>query len=253
MLKERQENLDFATILKILRKYYRTIIITSVMGLIVSLVLIFILLSPKYASSVDILVNQKKTSVEDNYTTQQADLQTINTYKDILKREVILAPVLQKIKHNDNYKGNFSDLSNSIEVENKTSSQIITVTAKDANPYVAMDMANSVADVFSGKIKKIMDIDNVLIVSRASVNKKAVSPNKKVYVILGIVAGVIVGILTALLKESMNTKVISEEELKNELGLNILGSVYHLERKNSYKNEIRVLEQDSHNNSARRI
>ena len=241
MKNEEKESLDFTEILKTLEKHYKIIIISGLIGFIASIILSIFIVLPKYSSSVDILVNQNKSNSQDEYTTQQADLQAVNTYKDILKKDLILSPVLKEMKRRDNYNGNISNLSKSIDVKNETNSQVITVTVKDKNPYITADIANSVANVFTKKIKTIMDVDNVSVVSSASVNKTPVSPNKKLYIVFGILFGLIIGVFIALIKESMDTTIQDEETIQKELGLNVLGSVYHIKKKKDRESSIIVI------------
>ena len=47
------------------------------------LITVFLFIEPKYNSSIDILVNQKENNAQVQYAAQQADLQVINTYKDV--------------------------------------------------------------------------------------------------------------------------------------------------------------------------
>lgn len=86
-----------------------------------------------------------------------------------------------------------------------------------------------VGDVFTEKIKKIMQVNNVTIVNKATPVLKPVSPRKKLNLALGALIGLMVGVMIALLKELGNTKIDSEEFLTDELGLTVLGKVYHLD------------------------
>ena len=182
-----------------------------------------------FLGGIDILVNQKASNEQVQYTTQQADLQAINTYKDVLTKPIILAPVLKEVKRTDNYQGNVSTLENSIKVTNQTNSQVVTVTVTDKNAYVAADVANTIGKVFSKKVKKMMQVDNVTIVSNAKVNNSPVSPNKKVFALAGVVIGAFVGIAITFIKELTDKTVKNSSFLTDELGLTNIGSVYHLD------------------------
>ena len=139
---EQNENIiDFSRIIDAAQKNIVGIIIWGVVGLAVSLMVSFFVMTPKYNSTVDILVNQKNNNSAVQFNVQQADLQAINTYKDVLKKSVILTPVLKTIKEKDNYQGNLEKLQESIKITNQTNSQVISVTVTDTNAYVAADIA----------------------------------------------------------------------------------------------------------------
>ena len=227
--KDDETIIDSRHLIIVLKNNMISIIIWAVLGLIISLGSVFLLVEPKYSSSIDILVNQKASNEQVQYTTQQADLQAINTYKDVLTKPIILAPVLKEVKRTDNYQGNVSTLENSIKVTNQTNSQVVTVTVTDKNAYVAADVANTIGKVFSKKVKKMMQVDNVTIVSNAKVNNSPVSPNKKVFALAGVVIGAFVGIAITFIKELTDKTVKDSSFLTDELGLTNIGSVYHLD------------------------
>ena len=227
--KDDETIIDLRHLIIVLKNNMISIIIWAVLGLIISLGSVFLLVEPKYSSSIDILVNQKASNEQVQYTTQQADLQAINTYKDVLTKPIILAPVLKEVKRTDNYQGNVSTLEDSIKVTNQTNSQVVTVTVTDKNAYVAADVANTIGKVFSKKVKKMMQVDNVTIVSNAKVNNSPVSPNKKVFALAGVVIGAFVGIAITFIKELTDKTVKDSSFLTDELGLTNIGSVYHLD------------------------
>lgn len=221
--------IDLSRLMSTLKKNIVSIIIWAILGLAVSLGSVFLLIEPKYSSNVDILVNQKADNAQVQYAAQQADLQAINTYKDVLTKPIILTPVLKEVKRTDNYQGNLGTLEKSIKVSNQTNSQVVTVTVTDKNAYVAADIANTIGKVFTKKVKKMMQVDNVTIVSNAKVSTRPVSPNKKIFALMGAVTGLVVGIVVAFIKELTDKTVKDSSFLTDELGLTNIGSVYHLD------------------------
>ena len=93
--------INIGHLINILKNNVVSIITWSMLGLVVSMGIVFLFIEPRYSSNVDILVNQKANNEQVQYTTQQADLQAINTYKDVLTKPIILAPVLKEVKRTD--------------------------------------------------------------------------------------------------------------------------------------------------------
>lgn len=232
---------DMGNILQAMRKNVIFILCWGILGLIISLITVFLFVEPKYNSSIDILVNQKENNAQVQYAAQQADLQVINTYKDVLTKPIILTSVLKEVKRTDNYQGNLSTLENSVKVSNQTNSQVITVSVTDKNAYVAADVANTIGKVFAKKVKKMMQVDNVTIVSNAKVSTKPVSPNKKLFALVGAVTGLFVGIIVLFIKEFTDKTVKDSNFLTDELGLTNIGSVYHLDINDSDYGVVKVI------------
>ena len=235
MVKENEETvIDLGRLLLTLKKNLFSIIAWAVVGLIISLVVLFIFIEPKYSATTDILVNQKNDNVQTQYAAQQADLGAVTTYEDILKRSVILSPVLKEVKTRDNYKGSLGDLQKSVSVSNETNSKIISVTVTDKDAYTAADIANTVAKTFKEKIVKMMKIDNVTIVSSAKPNATPVFPKKTLGVLVGIVLGALIGVTIAIVRELTDKTVKDMDFLTDEVGLTSLGTVFHIEDENAF-------------------
>ena len=65
MVKENEETvIDLGRLLLTLKKNLFSIIAWAVVGLIISLVVLFIFIEPKYSATTDILVNQKNDNVQ---------------------------------------------------------------------------------------------------------------------------------------------------------------------------------------------
>ncbi|MGY3820470.1 YveK family protein [Ligilactobacillus salivarius] len=240
---------DLEHLMAVLKNNIIFIVIWTVLGLIVSLGMVFLFVEPKYSSSVDILVNQKTNSAQVQYAAQQADLQAINTYKDVLTKPIILTPVLKEVKRTDNYRGTIDTLEKSIKVSNQANSQVVTVTVVDKNAYIAADVANTIGKVFTKKVKKMMQVDNVTIVSKAKVNTKPVSPNKKLYALMGLVLGFFVGVITTFIRELTDKTVKDSSFLTDELGLTNIGSVYHLDINDSDYGVVKVIARNKVSNN----
>jgi|SRR5699024_10267141 len=242
--------IDVGRLIGTLKKNIVSVIIWTVLGLIISLGCVFLFIEPRYSSSVDILVNQKVNNAQVQYATQQADLQAINTYKDVLTKPIILTPVLKEVKKTDNYQGNLDALEKSIKVSNQTNSQVVTVTVTDKNAYVAADVANTIGKIFTKKVKKMMQVDNVTIVSSAKVNTKPVSPNKKLFALAGVVLGLFIGVAIAFIKEFTDKTVKDSNFLTDELGLTNIGSVYHLDINDNDNGMVEVIDRNKISNGS---
>ena len=236
--------IDLSQLFGAVRKSIVSIIIWGIAGLLVSLFATFVLMTPKYSSTIDILVNQKADNTQMQYTAQQADLQAINTYKDVLQKSVILAPVVKEVKERDNYQGSVSTLQKSMSITNQTSSQVLSVTVTDTNAYTAADLANTIGKVFAKKIKTMMKIDNVTVVTKATANTNPVSPNKMKNAAIGLLLGLLIGVAIAVIKELRDTTVKDTDFLTKELGLTNLGAIYHISSDNQDYGLVKIIEKN---------
>ncbi len=82
-----------------------------------------------------------------------------------------------------------------------------SLQVKTDDPQKSAVVANTVANVFKQQIKKIMSVNNVTIVSRASTPDEPSFPNKKLFALAGAVLGLILSFLYILIGDLMDTSV----------------------------------------------
>ena len=71
----------------------------------------------------------------------------------------------------------------------------------------------------------IMNIDNVSILSSANNTSKKISPKLTQNVVIAFILGVILTLIIVISKELLDKRIKSEEDVENELGVPVLGSI----------------------------
>lgn len=219
-----EETISLQELFKIIRKRFMQIAAFAISGALIAGIISFFLLTPVYQASTQILVNKQ---VHEQQTIESQDIQTnlqlINTYNVIIKSPAILSKVIEILDLNLNS----AQLTEKITVASQNDSQVVNVTVQDDNPAIAVDIANTTAEVFQEEIPVLMNVDNVNILSRAVLidNPTPVKPNKLLNIAVGTVIGLMVGLGLAFLLEYFDTTIKSEEDVEEILGLPIIGLV----------------------------
>ncbi|MBT8913721.1 exopolysaccharide biosynthesis protein [Lactobacillus delbrueckii subsp. bulgaricus] len=271
MSAEQQNNeevtIDLRRLFILIKKHIISILIWMIgLGLIAYGVSEYVLV-PKYTASTQLLVNRKSTDANQAYAIQQADINAVTTYKDIITSNVILkgaskylanpvtlvkkaTPAKKAVyKTNDgtrtlvkkavkakpavykreskSYSVSANELASAVSVTTTTSSQVFTLSATAETPAKAQAIANAVAKEFKEQIPKIMDVNNVTIVAEAAKGTKSY-PNVKMITMVGVLAGLVISLLIIIIKDLSDTTVREDSFMTNELGLTNLGEIAHI-------------------------
>lgn len=243
------------------------------------------IMTPKYTATTQLLVNQKNENNANGqaYNNQQADIQVINTYKDIITSPVILKETKKelanpvkvvrktqpakyktladgtkrlvsaakpaKVEHTgQGYSMTTSQLSDAITIKTQTNSQVFSVSVETDNPKKSAAAANTIANVFKKRVKKIMNVNNVTVVARATTPSKPSSPNVKLFTLAGAVLGLLISFMIVLMRDLMDTSVRDNDFMVDELGLTNLGQITHINLDDGFS-----IKRRSQNTQTRRV
>ncbi|WP_204207532.1 Wzz/FepE/Etk N-terminal domain-containing protein [Mammaliicoccus sciuri] len=221
-----EETIDLSKLFTILKKNMKYLIILPIVFLVLSMVITFIFMTPKYSSSTQVLVNQKETDNQMMAQQVQSDLQLVNTYSEIIKSPRILD------KASKNLKGKYTrnELSEMLTVNNQAESKILNITVENESRENAGKVANEIANVFSKDVKDIMNVDNVTILSKADNNGSKISPKPLINSVVGVFLGLIVALIIIFLKELLDKRIKTEADVEEQLNIPVLGTIQRFDQ-----------------------
>lgn len=243
-VEESKNTIDLSRLIGIFRKHIVMLLVWTVLAGVLGFVIAEFVVVPKYTATTEILVNQKHNSENNGqaYNDQQADIQMINTYKDIITNQVILNKVSRELnstrtarEYGRSYNMPVAKLKDAIKISTQQNSQVFSVAVKTDDPNLSAATANIIARVFRQQIKKIMSVNNVTIVSRATAPDSPSFPNVKLFTLAGAVLGLLLSAIYLIIKELMDTTIKDDEFMTNELGLTNLGHINHFHLNHNFQ------------------
>lgn len=112
-----------------------------------------------------------------------------------------------------------------LTVSNQAESQILNIAVENESREAAGKVANEIANVFSKDVNKIMNVDNVSILSKADYYGSKDSPKPLINAVVGVFLGLIVALIIIFLKEILDKRIKTEEDVEELLDLPVLGVI----------------------------
>lgn len=216
-----ESTLDLSKIFGILRKNLKLLIILPIICLLISVLITFLFLDDKYQASTQVLVNQKESDSQMMAQEVQSNIQLVNTYSEIVKSPRILDEVSKEL----NRQYSSSEITSMLTVTNQADSQVLNVSVDSKSGSDSEKIANKIAKVFSNEVPDIMSVDNVSILSKAEGTATKVAPKPLVNLVIGLIVGLILALLVIFIKEMIDKRIKTEEDVENELDIPVLGSI----------------------------
>lgn len=223
------ETISLQELFSILRKSLWRILALTIVAAVISFAVSTFLIKPTYQAGTQILVTPKKQENDVIDASQvQSSVTLVNTYRVIIKSPAILEKVQAEVK---NAPTSINALNNMITVESEQNSQVINVSVQNTDAALASNVANSVASVFSEDITDLMNVDNVKVLSVSGIPTAPVSPNIILNTAIAAVVGFLLGVGLAFLREVLDRRIRTEEQVQQILDLPVLGSIPDIDSK----------------------
>ncbi|MEB7847911.1 YveK family protein [Staphylococcus equorum] len=216
-----ENSIDLLKVWKIIKNNLKFLLILPILGLIIGLLFSLVLVQPKYQASTQVLVNQNESDSAARPQEVQSNIQLVNTYAEIATSPRMLDEVSKELDNAYSAK----ELSSMISAANETESQILNIAVESPNKNDSEKIANVFANVFSDETPKIMNIDNVSILSEADGTSTQTEPKIIVNALLGLILGLVLASIIIILKEIFDTRIKTEQDVEEELNIPVIGTI----------------------------
>lgn len=218
-----EETIDLKEYFSIIKKRFWIIALLTVLAAIISGVLSFFVLKPVYQANSTLIVNTEQNEETNILTGDQFTVtqKLAVTYGEIIKSRAVIEPVIKKLDLDKTYE----ELVEQIVVSPVKDTQIIDISVEDQNPKKARDIANEIPKVFTKEAKRITNANSVEVIDKAIIPENPIKPNKVMNVAIAAVLGLMIGLFVVFLKEYLDNKIKTPQDIEKHLDLPILGVI----------------------------
>lgn len=212
--------IKFSSILETLKKHMMMIVSLTLVAAVLGASYSFFLVTPNYEAQTQVIAKISDSSAQALAGQVQANTQMATTVAQVM----VSPTILEDVKNELQLSKSVNEIKSEITATAGTSSQMITLTVSDSNPYIAAKIANTTASVFTKRAPKLLNVSNISVLATAQPNTTPTSPNKPLLIAISAGMGLILGVLIALVRTLFNTKVSATSDLE-EIGISNLGSI----------------------------
>lgn len=193
---------------------------------------------PMYRSSILLYVNNS-AKTDDNDNISSSDLATsqrlVKTYIIILRSDPVMDKVAANLERSTGKKLSGAAINGMISAGAEDDTEVFRVSVSNTDSVLAAEVANAVAAVAPKEIEAVILGSSAKVVQQATVAGAPYSPNKTRQAALFAVIGAVLAIAFVLIREFMDVRIKSEEDLAEICDAPILGYIPELNMESSTK------------------
>ncbi|MGX7348639.1 YveK family protein [Aerococcus vaginalis] len=207
-MNEKHRTNAFERILRAFKTRWLLPFLGGLFGLTVALVLAFAIITPKYESQSQIIVNH------------EGDAQNTSLYHEALTSSTVLDPVIEAVPE----LSATDDIRQDIAVDASEDTGILTISTENRSPKLANEMNQQLTESFIDAAPNLLSVSRVELLSRASKPSEPISPVAWLYAVVGTVLGIIV-MSIVLIVQALRDDAIYSESIVNDLGWELVGVI----------------------------
>jgi len=223
---DQTNEISLVDLFKILRSNFILITILTLLFGAIAAVYAFAIVNPMYKSNAYVLI-QVESAGGDSFDLVNAQ-RLMATAAQLISMPVVLDNVIEDLDL-DMTPG---QLSSNLTISTSTTSYFINISYLSEDRTESREIVNAVIDsAIEYADNNILILkDNMIRTSTAGVGVYS-SPNKALYVVIGLILGGILGVGIAFLKEMFNNTFRTKDQLELAFGIQVLGVIPEFEVK----------------------
>lgn len=236
------EEINIRDFLNYLKKYVLVIVVVSFVLIIGVFIYDKSIKKPLYTTYTTIILT-KSNETQTGTTITQNDIllnqKLVETYSKIIKSKLVLEQVISET----GVTYTAEELSENVSVEAYENTEMLKISVTDQDPELAANIANSIAQVFSGEIAKIYQINNISVVDVAVTPEEVSNNTLKRDLLIALFIGIFGTIGVVFVVYYFDDTVKLTDDLEEEIGMPVVAKVFKSDigSKNNRKVELLAL------------
>ena len=190
-------------------------ILCAVLGFLYSVVFI----TPLYESKAMMIVNPGQRDIVTSDQINSAE-KLVDTYSVIITSDTVMDQVISNLSMEHNYKEDVKFVG----VEPVNGTQVMEISVLATDPQVAQKVCTQITQVAPGVIVQAVKAGSMELVSAATLNEHAVSPNRLKNAFFSFLGGFLLSSVVILIYSLLNSRIKEGKDLQQD-GLILMGII----------------------------
>lgn len=237
----RQDNdvveIDLMELVQVLWSKVLTIIFVAATFAAVVFLVEFFFVTPQYTSSTKMLVLARQNEGTLSSSDMSTSTSLTQDYVELIQTREVTENTIQQLGLTtaSGEPMTHERLLAKLDVEQLTSTRIITISVEDPNPELAQKIADTVRELASEHIKNVTDTEAVNVADYANLPDKPSSPHKLRDTVIGGAVGFVLACAVILALHMMDNTIKTSEDVEKYLGTSVLGAIPMLDSERKKK------------------
>ncbi len=210
-----------------LKKRWKLIVLITIAATLVSAILSFFVIKPKYEATTKLFIGKQETSQNTaNYDNNDIMMyqKLMKTYAQLVNTSDLVTKAVKSADLDYNQK-DVKGILNNLNANPSADTQILDLSYKGGNPKDVLKLTEAITNEFIAESKELIPNGNVQVIQKPQLPENPVSPNKTLNILIAFILGLMVGVGVVLLLEYLDNTFKSREDLEKTLDLPIIGTI----------------------------
>lgn len=222
MVDDDYDTIDLLEVLEVVRQHILIIVLVTVIAAAAGFGFSRFVMVPQYEASALMIVNTRQDTTA-NVTSDQINSATklVSTYSIIIKSDTVLQQVISNLGLTLTY----DQLKERVTVSAVDDTQVMQITVRSDNPEWARQVCEQITAISPDVILESVEAGSVKLISQAAVTPEPVSPNVMKNTAIAALLGLVASIGIVVLRELLDNKIKSEDDVRKYLDLPVVGVI----------------------------
>lgn len=172
-----------------------------------------------YAMNQDKIIKPGQSLTSEDFRVSQ---QIIRDSSEIVHNRNIVAAVMQNIKISEITEG---DIDVMVSVSSQKDSNVMTLTAKWPDPYIAAAVASAMSNELSKEMKRLTNSNTLSIIEQAQVPDRPIPPAARKKIAIGLLFGLSLALGIIYITEVFDTTLRTVEDIEKGIKIRVVGII----------------------------